>query len=284
MHELGDLLQYPDDEELKNLIVLKPQWVAEHIGRVLVHPPVVESAGVFTADDMEQVWPDLAEGMRQHFLRLMERFDLSYRTLENREVSLVVERLPLDAPDYRAVWDRAFDEGMRELSMHFAMSSVPAGIPTWFIARQHRFTTHTHWRSGAVLRDREDRHVALVAVDSHRGTARLSARGPNPHDFFALLRDGFELTLARFPGLEVTRLIPCPGHLGQPCHHRFDYEHLLKAAHRQPPCSRHTMSLGVRVCLRPRTPLRNPLDDSRRRHRQDRGCASRPGAAHERGI
>ena len=165
----------------------------------------------------------------------MERFDLSYRTLENREVSLVVERLPLDAPDYRAVWDRAFDEGMRELSMHFAMSSVPAGIPTWFIARQHRFTTHTHWRSGAVLRDREDRHVALVAVDSHRGTARLSARGPNPHDFFALLRDGFELTLARFPGLEVTRLIPCPGHLGQPCHHRFDYEHLLKAAHRQPP-------------------------------------------------
>ena len=45
MHELGDLLQYPDDEELKNLIVLKPQWVAEHIGRVLVHPPVVESAG-----------------------------------------------------------------------------------------------------------------------------------------------------------------------------------------------------------------------------------------------
>ena len=39
-------------------------------------------------------------------------------------------------------------------------------------------------------------------------------RGPNPHNFFTLLRDGLELTLRRFPGLNIDRRVPCPGHDG----------------------------------------------------------------------
>lgn len=36
LHELGDLLYFEDDSELADLVILKPQWVAEYIGRVLV--------------------------------------------------------------------------------------------------------------------------------------------------------------------------------------------------------------------------------------------------------
>ena len=54
---------------------------------------------------MDQIWKDLSIGLRDFFLRLMERFDLSYRTLENRDISLVVERLPFEQPDYEQRWD-----------------------------------------------------------------------------------------------------------------------------------------------------------------------------------
>jgi internalin A len=64
LHELGDILQYPDDDELKDITILKPQWVAEHIGKVLVHPTLIENAGIFKHEDMELVWPDLDESMR----------------------------------------------------------------------------------------------------------------------------------------------------------------------------------------------------------------------------
>jgi len=66
LHDLGDILQYSDNE-LKEIVIIKPQWVAEHIGRVLVHPPVIENAGIFNHQDMEHLWPDLDVGMQLHF-------------------------------------------------------------------------------------------------------------------------------------------------------------------------------------------------------------------------
>ncbi|WP_089938295.1 hypothetical protein [Candidatus Entotheonella palauensis] len=115
--------------------------------------------------------------------------------------------------------------------MTFKLNTIPPGVPTWFIARTHRFTTHTHWRDGALFADdpKTRRHLGLIRAFPHERYIELAVRGPYPHNFFALLRDGLELTLARFPGLRIDRLVPCPGHDGEACDYQFHYEHLLKA-------------------------------------------------------
>ena len=93
------------NEELNDLIILKPHWVTEYFNMVLESKEVIKRAGVFTRSHMDELWTDLAPALRHHFLRLMERFDLSYRTPDNRERSVVVERLPLDPFDYGPQWD-----------------------------------------------------------------------------------------------------------------------------------------------------------------------------------
>ena len=236
LHELGDILYFQEDEELNELVVLKPQWVTEYIYKVLDCEDVQCRDGEFTREQKQALWRDLDPEMQEHFLRLMEKFDLSYRTLENREVSLVVERLPLDPPDYKAQWDSLNAQpNCREIAMRFELNTLPSGIPTWFIARAHRFTTHTHWRSGAVFADDDKRHLALVQAFPHHRYLELTARGPHPQNFFTLLKDGIEVTLRRFPGLQIERLMPCPGHDGQPCSHAFDYRHLQTRIERVPP-------------------------------------------------
>jgi hypothetical protein len=112
--------------------------------------------------------------------------------------------------------------------MRFRLSTIPAGIPSWFIARSHRFSIGRHWRHGAVFADAERKHLGLVRASSNERLVELTVRGPYPQNFFALLRDGLEVTLARFPGLEIKRLIPCPCGDGSPCATEFDYQVLLK--------------------------------------------------------
>jgi len=239
LHELGEILYFQNNEELNDIVILKPQWVTQYISKVLESEAVINSFGIFTRDCMDELWHDLAPSMRDHFLRLMERFDLSYRTLEDRDKSLVVERLPFDPPKYEHRWNQIKEAGdCNEISMKFKLNTIPAGIPTWFIARQHRFTTRTHWRNGALFvyspeqqhlaYTPEQEHLALVQAFPHDRYLQLTVRGTNPLNFFVLLRDGIEVTLARFPGLQIERKIPCCGHNGQPCRHEFNYEQLLK--------------------------------------------------------
>jgi internalin A len=237
LHELGDILYFKDDDELNDLVILNSQWVNEAISDVLESDEVIKKDGILTREHRDKLWGNVDENIREHFLRLMERFDLSYRTLENREISLVVERLPLDPPDYHKKWKAIQNtEGCKEISMKFSLNSMPAGIPTWFIARSHRFTTHTHWRMGALFTDNNQQsHLALIEAYPYERYLQLTVRGPAPHNFFALLRDGLELTLARFPGLKIKRTVPCPGHDGGQCAHEFDFAKLQKAIERDKP-------------------------------------------------
>ncbi|MCJ7684974.1 MAG: GTP-binding protein, partial [Desulfobacteraceae bacterium] len=229
MHDLGDILYFRDNEELNDLVILDPAWMNEKISRVLESKEVIKKDGIFTHVHMEKLWGDIEDdSIRQHLMRLMEQFDLSYRTLRNREISLVVERLPLDPPNYRKTWEAIQNiRECKEISMKFSVGSLQAGLPTWFIARSHRFSIHKHWRMGALFADgKERRHLGLIEAYEYERYLRLTVRGPMPHNFFALLRDGLELTLARFPGLEIRRTVPCPGHDGQECKNEFDVEQL----------------------------------------------------------
>ena len=263
LHELGDILYFRDDDELCDLVILKPQWASAYISRVVEDEQVIAGLGVFTREQMIKLWADLPSDLREHFLRLMEAFDLSYRTLEQREISLVVERLPLDPPPYQAAWDAALrDPASHEIAIRYRLNSLPPGIPTWFIARAHRFTVHKHWRNGALFAcERDGSSLALVQAFPHERYLQLSVRGAHPHNFFALLKDGLELTLDRYPGLKLERKIPCPGHNGQPCPHEFDYEQLLKRLDKKPriECPEALIDVDVRTLLFGLTPA--TLDD-----------------------
>ena len=239
LHELGDILYFRDNPDLDDIVILDPQWVTESISQVLESDKVVRGLGIFTRDHMREVWRELDPSVQDHFLRLMEQFDLSYRTPGNEDVSIVVERLDENPADYKRAWDEAAARpSAKEISMTFELDGRrPPGIPTWFIARQHRFTTRTHWRYGGLFADdrKKRTHLGLLETSPTGNRIRLTVRGPYPHNFFALLRDGFELTLERFKGLGVKRKIPCPGPNSGGCSHEFALEHLQGRLDRDPP-------------------------------------------------
>jgi internalin A len=236
LHELGEILFFQDKDELNDTVILNSHWVTEAIGHVLASNEVVEQLGIFTREHMNRLWAKLTPAMREHFLRLMEQFDLSYRILEDKDKSLVIERVPYDPPDYATRWQSHKDcTPCREIKMRFVLdATMPAGIPTWFIARSHRFSLRTHWRHGALFGDdvKTPVHLGLVQAMPHDRYVMLTVRGPAPQNFFALLRDGLEVTFKRFPGLGITRKVPCCGHNGEVCAYEFDLAHLEKRLER----------------------------------------------------
>jgi hypothetical protein len=109
-HRLGHLIHYEHDPTLRDIVVLKPDWLATAISFVLDDKQTRDAHGLVSFARLSQLWNDPAreEEFRYEpklhpiFLRLMERFDLSYKVA-----------LPSDEADEIGFWQRvrsAFDK------------------------------------------------------------------------------------------------------------------------------------------------------------------------------
>jgi Leucine-rich repeat (LRR) protein len=86
-HRLGHLIYYEHDPALQDIVVLKPDWLATAMSYVLDDKQTREAHGLVEFARLSELWNDPARpaesryDARLHplFLRLMERFDLSYK-------------------------------------------------------------------------------------------------------------------------------------------------------------------------------------------------------------
>jgi Leucine-rich repeat (LRR) protein len=247
LDHMGRIRVFLDDDELKDLVVLDPQWLTSRVARVLKNEVAADGNqkqvcqnAILTPLQCETFWPEEDGDTRRLFVRLMKKFDLVYELEDQKDNWLVVQLLPYEQPasalkERLDRWD-AFDD-QPEIVMRYRLEqSIPPGVPSWFIAREHRFSLDLHWRLGCLLADdRHDaKHLGLVQSYPEQRCVELSVRGPMPRDFFALLKDGIELTLNRYPGLQIKRMTPCPGVEDQGCDHEFDIDVIEQRLEKKP--------------------------------------------------
>lgn len=237
LHSLGDLLYYPDERELGDYVVVRPVWVNDKITKILDNKDLLALHGVLRKNLLARLWSDLDEPVQDFLVGLMEHVDLAYRvdSEDRNAVCLVVEKLSEDPADYHDNWWAA--RSFPEIKLVYDFSqfvSLQAGIPTWFIAREHRFTADCHWRNGVLLHSHQESAWALLTADPLARTVELTVRGPYPVAFFSQLKASFERILTdRYPGVPYQLLVPCPCRRkqAQPCAHVFEYDDLRRRMH-----------------------------------------------------
>jgi hypothetical protein len=100
---VGDLIHYEHDPALRDIVVLKPDWLATAMSFVLDDKQTRDAHGLVSFKRLGELWndplrtPEFRYDARLHplFVRLMERFDLSYKV-----------SLPSDAADEIGFWQR----------------------------------------------------------------------------------------------------------------------------------------------------------------------------------
>ena len=212
LHDLGKILYFRDDYVLSNLVVLKPNWVTKAISLVLTDDATREAKGILSHSELPRIWDIDEEGnvyepyLYPVFLRLMERFDLSYQIEadipgDHPTRSLIPQLLPHQPPESLPPWPLALTQGLTQVEMVYRLDFVPAGIMSWFIVRTHRYTRNLHWREGALLEYEE--HQARAELNPMLRELRLVVQGSLPQNFFTILKNTFDLILSRFEGLKL---------------------------------------------------------------------------------
>jgi len=162
------IVHYSDDEKLRDDVVLKPQWLTKAIGFVLEDRLTLESEGILPDKHLYEVWhdhkfkdePRYDSSLYPFFLRLMEKYDVSYR-LPDGKASLVAQHVPQVRPDLPWLPEGNPPENLRRIAMICAMEEDPPGLVPWMIVRTHDYSTEQtnatgsvhrlHWQKGTFL-------------------------------------------------------------------------------------------------------------------------------------
>jgi hypothetical protein len=233
LDNLGHIVYFGESLGLDDLVILKPEWLSTAIGLVLEDPVTVRDNGVLLHKRLATIWNNPNRPPREryeatlhpHFIRLMERFDVSYRIDESS--SLVGELVPTVRPELpwsrQSILDEALritDQGKDEnettsqdahTRLVVRLEEDPPGLVPWLIVRNHRYNERRlHWTGGVFLESARHGQALLELIDRE---LFVTVRGTYPPHFMSLMRDSVSTLIHdRWPGLRnrYHMSVPCP--------------------------------------------------------------------------
>ena len=232
---VGDLIHYEHDPALRDIVVLKPDWLATAISFVLDDEPTRKVAhGLVSFSRLGELWndPQRPEENRYPvtlhpiFLRLMERFDLSYRVADAAQVeadgtSLIAQLVPDVRPYPVPCWPACTATGdeqqvqiCRIVDAAKKESATAEGLFYQLIVRLHKYSlgradyaNSVHWQRGLAL---EDDTGARAFLEHIGNDVRITVRSPYPERFLSALTYEVKWLVESFwKGMRCEVTVPC---------------------------------------------------------------------------
>jgi CO dehydrogenase/acetyl-CoA synthase gamma subunit (corrinoid Fe-S protein) len=236
LHRLGHLIHYEYDPLLRDIVVLKPDWLATAVSFVLNDKITREANGLVPFGRLVELWNDpnqkeefrYPENLHPIFLRLMERFDLSYRVAslslpdETESISLIAQLVSDIRPEelLAKAWPSALESGdiqqtqICRIVNEKGESANAEGLFYRLIVRLHKYSLgrenyndSIHWQRGLVLDAAYNGRALLRHIDND---VHITVRALYPEGLLAMLTSEVKYLVESFwPNLRCKVMVPC---------------------------------------------------------------------------
>jgi Leucine-rich repeat (LRR) protein len=252
-HRLGHLIHYQHDPILRDIVVLKPDWLATAISFVLDDEETRKNNGLVHFSRLGQLWSDpkrsktnrYSATLHKIFVRLMERFDLCYRVAgitskDDADPGYLIAQL---VPDIRPenlenAWSSSLAQGdlqqtqiCRIVDKQTGLTASAEGLFYQLIVRLHKYSLgrlnyhdSIHWQRGLVLDNAYNGRAFL----EHKGNdIHITVRAPYPQGFLTMLTEEVRFLVESFwEGLRCEVTVPCLN--PTPCKGLFEVSKLIE--------------------------------------------------------
>jgi C-terminal of Roc, COR, domain/Ras of Complex, Roc, domain of DAPkinase/Leucine rich repeat len=252
-HTLGHIIHYHYDPILRDIVILKPDWLAKAISFVLDDELTRRRNGLVDFDHLSELWSNppfpgetgYPKALHPIFLKLMERFDLSYQVVldpaKPSNTSLIAQLVPDTRPEL-SNWGQQPEAGDRQqiqicrIVDDRGQLAVAEGLFYQLIVRLHKYSLgrcnyeqSIHWQRGLMLDDDYNGRALLEYIDSD---VKITVRAAYPERFLSYLTAEIKWLVENFwEGLRCNVMVPCIAPCGKnlPGNALFEVEKLIES-------------------------------------------------------
>lgn len=202
-HDLGVMLHFQNDIELKETVFLNHEWITKGVYKVLDDKHVINQKGRFSGEDIQRIWNDDGyKEKRRELLALMKnkKFDLCFE-LANGDF-LVPRLLPVDEIVHG--WEHSAENLKFEIHYKF----MPKGILTRLIVKMNQdIDQELYWRYGVILKYEHTR--AIVREKYFENKISIELKGDHVREFLFMIRKAINEIHRDFNQLDFEEMVPC---------------------------------------------------------------------------
>lgn len=202
-HDLGVILHFKDDIELKDIVFLNHEWITKGVYSILDDRKIITQKGKFDSEDLKRIWKsgDYKFKMRE-LLALMKnkKFDLCFE-MKTGEY-LVPRLLPVDEIEH--TWITSPSNLKFELRYKF----MPKGILARLIVKLcNDIFEDKYWRYGVILKYESTKAIIKEKYFENKITIEIS--GNYKREYLFNIRKAINEIHKDFNRIEVSEMIPC---------------------------------------------------------------------------
>ena len=267
-HTLGHFIHYHYDPTLRDIVILKPDWLAKAISFVLDDEMTRKRNGLVEFEHLSQLWshPPFAgesgypKKLHPVFVKLMERFDLSYKVVlptGNSNTSLIAQLVPDTYPEPLPNWGEEPEPGDRQqvqicrIVDSRGQFAVAEGLFYQLIVRLHKYSLgrenyehSVHWQRGLMLDNDYNGRALLEYVGTD---VKITVRAAYPERFLSYLTEEIRWLVEHFwEGLHCNVMVSCvtPCGMKKPGNGLFEVQKLIESKKKK----RHEFPCPISGC------------------------------------
>jgi hypothetical protein len=252
-HTLGHFIHYHYDPILRDIVILKPDWLAKAISFVLDDETTRRRNGLVDFEHLGELWSNppfpgedgYPQELHPIFLKLMERFDLSYQVVldpaKPSNTSLIAQLVRDTRPELPN-WGEQPEAGDRQqvqicrIVDNRGKLAVAEGLFYQLIVRLHKYSLgrcnyekSIHWQRGLMLDNDYNGRALLEYVNTD---VKITVRAAYPERFLSYLTEEIKWLVENFwEGLRCNVMVPCiaPCGMNAPGNGLFEVEKLIES-------------------------------------------------------
>ena len=216
MATLGVITQFPDCPDLRDFIVLQPQWLTKAISEIMEDRQLADDRGKISLQRMQAIWDAKGYGgLFATFHSCMKEFELCYDLDDYNRSCLVPLRFGYLKPDIP--WSSGTN--VRERRVNYRLSiRPPMGLMSRFIVKTHHMIVSTdrhpngvYWHNGVFLRTGSGPlcSEALCEFEAAERTLSVTVRAAFPQNMIEQIHAYVKAVFSFFAGLQPARSYGC---------------------------------------------------------------------------
>ncbi|WP_462219548.1 leucine-rich repeat domain-containing protein [Ferruginibacter sp.] len=207
-HSIGVMLWYSENEDLKDWVILQPQWAMNAVYKIIDDEEIQkpQRRGTITAIDFKRLWKDSSYVGKQVILKKMLHFFKIAFPKKHKKSDYIIPARLISMPDSNR-WKNIEPY----LRLEYKFDFMPKGITNQLSAELSRYIVADDevWNNAVNLVNEDKSALCQIEEDFYNRKIFIKAKGKNARDLVSITKHALKEITDEYKGVQPEIIVPC---------------------------------------------------------------------------